>query len=837
MQEPASPNPAAHACALCGTPMRARCPSCGLEELVTLPIGIVGRVACIEGAGRWLPGIVIEPQDSSSSASIRVLCPGVAESRTVQRAAIRPQRIPGSETALSPAGALLRCIGTYTEEVDFEDTHLREAAIALAGDDERRRVLLALDAAAIGDEITLASLDLREPLDSLVRATALVAQGRVPDPAQTMTADKPNPLMRSIYILQAGDALEEGSALGEPHKALIDDPMVRLASEAGRAATSLDALSRAAEVAQGEVKGRVDDLLARWGSDRSIALCRDIAPSAIVLHGLTRHTKGAEMPVKVLEGQSAVVIDTLIDKGFVSPRVLARLRATMPERGAYWGARLAPSTLSDEDCRAMGLKAELARRLLEVEPEADISHLAGDPQVDSILAARAYLSGDDAALDVYREARPAQDVEALMDLRELMRGEYRGLPPTHLLAERTLWPAIADRMDEDFLEQGSRSPTGSVEREFVAWASLRNALAHLTLGDWSSAERSATRALGCADREYISDEALNLRAVSRWFAGRTPEAVSDYEEAIRGSYNQGLVANSIIVALSEPSERQARLLAQTLELAPTPAAAGRAALFIAERLRRESEMASLPQEIILKLRQTLLAPIGLDDFRGLLAVLSDVDGDWLAGAALSMSTHAKTPEAAIYQARCRGIFEWVAALVEYRKIREPWLEAMNVSMCLMLCNQFMEQGQQSVAADLALELIDGNVHLPSNLRVQLVALAIREVAFIRAATPSLKSVPAWLEDSRLELFLRTGKTIDAIPVESREQPREIYEACARAILNIYAQTLETLAQVLPPLMFPSVAVQFRGIFASIEKSQSMPTDVKQQAGELRRMLR
>lgn len=828
--------PTARPCALCGTPARGVCPSCGLPALSPLPVGIVGRVAAVKGRGRWIPAIVIAAQ-SVDRPDIVVLCAGESEPRWVTQDCLTPQRLPGTQAALSPAGAILRCIGPFSQSAGFEDSVLRSIALKQGAESPEAKALLALEAASLGDEITFEALELQEPFKTLARANVLIAQGRVPEPQASDHDHKPSPLMRSVYLLQAGTALRSGAPMADPHPMLRQDPMVRLAAETGAGLVDMPTLREAIPLSSSERKGRVEDLLSRWTSDRSLAVCRDIAPTALVLHGLTRATKGAEMPREVLVGQSPTVVDSLIDKGFIKPSALAQLREAWPDLAAYWGGRLDPATLSDEECRTVGLLAEVARRLVSVDPDADLSQYREDPEVEAVIAARRYLAGDDESLELYRSTRSAEDVESLIDLRELSRGDYRGLPPTHLLEERSLWPTISDSVDEAFLDEAMASGDGNHIREFVAWASLRRGAQQLQLGDWAGVERHCTRALQAANQEFIADEALNVRAIGRWLSGQGTQALDDLEEALKGQYGPGLVANSVVVALADSSPRRGALLARTIDLAPTSQDAGQTAAFIAERLQAGlSEEESLPYELLQAVRATVVRDIRKDDFRSLLQVLSNVDSEWLAGATFKGSPHAKSPEAEVFRAKAEGIFEWVASLVHHRKVKEPWLDDMSRNLSLMLCGQLMQDGSQQLAADLALQLLDGGVSMPPDIRVQLLALATREIAFIRAVAPTLKSTPGWLEDARLKQFLNAGSAISGLDGSAQEMTREVYDMCARAILGTYGSTLQTLAQVLPPLVFGSVAQQFRSIFSSIEKSSSMPIDVKQHAGELRRML-
>jgi tetratricopeptide (TPR) repeat protein len=357
------------------------------------------------------------------------------------------------------------------------------------------------------------------------------------------------------------------------------------------------------------------------------------------------------------------LLDDLIDAGAISPDdALGNLRD--PEGARYLLARLSPERLTDEDVEALDHTDERLRRAFR-RGDAAVLEAAGDTptarRLRALDAVRSGRGGLPVLDDLDGEAHAvAADLLALKEAKAAGRSVSDALTD-RLVVDPSVWPVLVEIAGPTTLE-----PTPALRGRlpaFTEWLSLHQAREHLYLGQWQAAVEASDRCLELAQDEAVCDEALNLKACGLHHLGDDRGAIAALEKAIEGAHSEALLANIGVVAVGLDPETAARHLGALINEAPTiamrVAAARRAVMIWSESDSaswRNSDNSPLPDAFQDALRELVVGPLDLGDFRDFVALLATHDSDWIANEhSLARSPHRETLEARFYVARASSL--------------------------------------------------------------------------------------------------------------------------------------------------------------------------------------
>lgn len=677
-------------CRSCGVdhdPSDDHCPACGHDSrpLPALVEGDVGKVYAFRKKLRKRLAVRI----GGDGSGVELLSES-GETLTVELAEL-PQEAPSpvpdgwGPAARTPQGRILRlaeAVRAGAVRPRWEPDELVTTALDLV-DDETTARIVALEAMALGrgdlaDRLPLSASE-RDWLTALDGASKGAA-AQVTRAVGALPADAYRPklvLLATVVAAEQKDGVDAAVIEPQLRPYLADEPLARLLHRFFGFST-LDAA--------GDTNDRTSDLVGTAAAVLAATAFPDPLTRELtaVLDAISGELPTLSDPVRVLRANArallslqsssravrredvdeipTAVLDDLIDAGTLDPKVVLEASSD-PERNLYFRGRVAPARLADDDVERLDHEPERVRRAFRYAEAETLAELRDSPTLRhyrALTALRRRRPQEVVLDDVFHHARPV-----VADLLALAAAKAEDAPVADrvtaaTLADPTIWPVLVEIV-------GARDlASARLQAEFPAfaeWLALHEARERLYLGEWHAAVTAADRCLQLAVAERVRDEALNLKACGLHYLGDDERAISALEEAIEGAYSEGLLANIGIVAAGLRPEVAGRYLGRLIAEAPTTAmrvAAAQRALLIWSTSDtaawRNSDDSPLPDAFQDALRELVVGPIELDDFRGFASLLAAHDSAWFGDARhISSSPHAGTLEARYYVARAQNL--------------------------------------------------------------------------------------------------------------------------------------------------------------------------------------
>lgn len=670
----------------------AACPACG-HDTAPLPSRLEGELGTVHAVRRGLrkrSAVRIGTREEGAELLLEsgevliVELPALPDPASVDMPAEHARELR------TPSGALLQLAAACRAralKASWDPDRLVAAALDGVGDETSAR-LVALDALAVGDAELIERLPLTASEQAWLRALDAFA-ARDATAAVAAIGQLPAEGYRPKLALLAGLAREVRAAgvdLGvlevqtrpfrdeEPLAALLRRT---LGLEPADAAGRLERAAAGGRALLGDlplpqpVEAEISAGLAALAGEPSDAAAsvRFSPPAVRTVRALAERRSGL-LESHDVDRIPLPLLDDLIDDGAVAADVV--LAGTQDAgRARYLTARLVPQRLTDGDVAELEHADEIVRRAFQ---RADVDGLAQAPDRPLVLHYRALAGlrrGRVKDVSIEHVQPGAQQIAAeLVRLAETRDGAAlpAGALTESVLADPSVWPVLVEIVGSTRLQ-----PTAELRERFPAfteWLSLHQAREHLFVGEWRAAVDAADRCLALAHDEAVCDEALNLKACGLHHLGDDRGAIAALEEAIQGAYSEALLANIGVVAVGFEPETAARHLGVLMREAPTTAmrvAAARRALTIWStsdtQSWRNSDESPLPDAFQDALRELVVGPLALDDFRDFASLLAIHDSTWFGDVeSLASSPHRETLEARFFVARAQSLHDLIPVM-------------------------------------------------------------------------------------------------------------------------------------------------------------------------------
>lgn len=355
-----------------------------------------------------------------------------------------------------------------------------------------------------------------------------------------------------------------------------------------------------------------------------------------VAAGLGADLSVDQQDIAVMASIAPSVLDDLVDRGCLQvsgPSDLLDLEL----RG-----RVAPGDLSTSDLEALEHRWELARRLYN---DGARGNWPAGPAAEHYRALLALRAGDASSLHLLEDdSGMAAAVANAIDSGSL---------DPKIMSDSTTWEIVERHVD---LSEGLRHV------EAAGPYFLRKACSALLSWNWEGADDYAKQALKASNYEVVRDEALNMIAFLLYQSHEDESAITALERALDGDYTAALQSNAGIVAEHLAPEKAAyqlgRLAAEAPDLDLKLVAARRAfRIWNTSRLAWEddSDLPSVPEELLTAVRELATADIDLKDFAEVMRLIANFDQDWLADDSnTAASRHSGSWERRVYVAKSGG---------------------------------------------------------------------------------------------------------------------------------------------------------------------------------------
>jgi hypothetical protein len=229
---------------------------------------------------------------------------------------------------------------------------------------------------------------------------------------------------------------------------------------------------------------------------------------------------------------------------------------------------------------------------------------------------------------------------------------------------------------------------------------------------------------------------MNVVAAALWSKGRKKEALVLLRKALEGQYSLPLVCNTAAVAATLDSGTAITELTRLARESPDDMmrliAAERAFLVWLSTIEEEDQ--APPLLLLMSLRSLLVLDVTDDRYRQILRILADHDAAWLAAqSASAFGRRGSSPEARVYQAKARGLDNYIAELsaVHHVQPRPLWVEEEAVrlgkSLVDFLATSLGDDGA-AAAVSIAMEVLSSGLPLPPEVHVRMVALLSASVS-------------------------------------------------------------------------------------------------------------
>lgn len=720
------------------------CPQCGLRDtsdpccechsdkapVQPIPIGAVGMSCCVGDGLNAQEGLVVAQRDDR----VKVLVSGGQVLALPTTSALLGGAIPGLDSALSPAGAVLMMLtSTSVGALQCKPETLLDIAVEEGSQSLRHSRLLAIDSVRLGmEEQVLSRLSLSESEAAWIRAQRTASLGEWHETLALLAHLPPDRYWARIGMLLAARA----SILQSPHRESVQaflvahrqEPLAALLSAflttGGR--PERDVLIGIAE----SIDPRIMQLLIQVKGGHEVRDFLDISP-AVEAYDAVTSPHGPEVRGELLRGESREFIDELIDRGRLVARGVPEYRNWLSgDDAAYLTARLDPRQLSDEEVEEFGPESERERRAFN-RGELKIRDLKTPAITERLEIVDQALRGDPESMQRAREILSPADLAVLMECRE--SATSKSIPGDKTLRDRTIWESLEREIGIDHILSSATHATTPLQKHFVAWVALRHAKESLYSWEWTECRTAASTVLRVSPDEQLTDEALNLIAAAHWQLGQDDAAIAALDKALEGEYTTALQVNAVVVASDSNPAKAAGILSVLTRNAPTArlqvSAAQRGLALWQDKFPDEP----LPTGFVKSLRSVVVEHIDLDDFTMLAGVLADHDADWFGRPdALSSSPHANNPRARILQGSARGVEDHIKAIAN--ALRDPagrddnWIKERRDFMVAVMIQAMTTQDEAIGAASVAYEAIDSKMPMLQRDRLTLTLLAAREYA-------------------------------------------------------------------------------------------------------------
>ncbi len=769
------------------------CPQCGLLDpsnpcrdchsektpLEPIPIGSVGMACCVGDGLSAQEGLVVAQRGDQ----VKVLVRGGQILTVPYSSALLGGPIPGVESALSPAGAVLMMLPSASVgALNGSTDALLQLAVEEGSTSPHECRLLAVDAARLGmASRVLPGLPLSESESLWIRAQRSAARGNWQETLELLA-----PLPSDRYWPRIGMLLSARThILDSPHKEAVQaflvahrrEPLAALLSAylnaGGR--PDRDVIMGIAE----NVDPRVTQLLAQLKAGHDVRDFLDVSPAVEAYDAVTA-PHGPEVRGELLRGKTREFLDELIDRGRLLARGVPEYRSWLAgDDAAYVTARLDPRQLSDEEVEEFGPESERERRAFN-RGDLELRDLKTPAITERLETVDLALRGDPESMKKASEMLAPSELAVLAECRD--SASSKRIPTDRALQDRTIWESLEREIGADHILASAAQATTPLQKRFVAWVALRTAKQSLYSWQWTACRTAASTVLRVSDDEQFTDEALNLIAAAHWQQGQDDAAMAALDKALEGEYTTALQVNAVVVASESNPEKAANILAVLMRNAPTTrlrvSAAQRGLGLWQEKFPKEP----LPPIFINALRSVVVEHIELDDFTMLASVLAEHDADWLQRAdALSASPHANNPRARILQAYAHGGEEHIKALSS--AMRDPvgrddaWVKDRRDVFVAIMIDLMTTQDQAIGAANIAYEALDSRMPMRGRDRLALTLLAAREFAI------AIDENEGCLSDERVNEAMDAWNQVMKLPYPDRDEVMAVALNCMDIIIR------------------------------------------------------
>ena len=422
------------------------------------------------------------------------------------------------------------------------------------------------------------------------------------------------------------------------------------------------------------------------------------------------------------DGLAPTIIDDLIDAGGTVEGGSSSVRIEVPgmpsmSLSAYVEARTRPEALSTDAVVALEFSEEAYRRYIEGD-DAAAAVLVGSRLADAEIA-RSIRRGD-------IPAGEAQD-PLLRELLEVIRSPGQADPSVSLLDDASTWGVL--------ISNGVRPPAGGGAQSdrYLDLLALNHARDALFAWEWQRAQDVARDRLRGARHEAARDELLNIIACALWLQNKPEPALAALDSALEGEYTDALLTNAAVVASELEHGRAIDRFVKIAREAPSAhqraMAAERALLLWANDDARvwASEGETLPADILAAIRPLIGERIPSERYLRILKTLAAHDSIWFAAQPpQAFATNAGSVEVRIFQARARGIEEFVAELSKALRAdhADKWVIEERDSIVDTAIGILAEQSDELGAAMFGITLLKGEIPLEPRQRVPLTCLTV-----------------------------------------------------------------------------------------------------------------
>jgi hypothetical protein len=485
---------------------------------------------------------------------------------------------------------------------------------------------------------------------------------------------------------------------------------------------------------------------------------------AALAHAKGRSPAPSFVDVGAVLRESPSIRDDVFDAGLVGPEDIRRVPR---EEAVGLLARIAPWDLTDEEVAASGLHEELARRAFLAGDRRRLESLPMGPIRERFLLLDDLRAGRTDTFDGASQFLLATERRVGSDLVAWLRAGGDDPVPLSLLADPSTWETIRSTTDAPILPAH-----GPGVEAFHVWFQLHNAKAALFDWNWGGALESAKNCLRVASDEAVRDEALNMIACAHWQLKNDEAAIQALEQALEGSYTEGLQTNIGVVAAGLEPQIAGEHLGQLALEAPTlklRVAAAMRALGLWTLTREQWEADEGGEEMPAKLRGALRSlatqRVELDQFRKIVKLLANWDAEWLGDPSnLASSPHRETLEAEVYVALAQGFPEFVKVLAPaLRSSDAAWLAEERDQMIDAALGTLVTDSPSLGAAFFGLEILKAGIPLEAERRIPLTAFAVAAVA---ANIDPQEGEP---KDEFLDMLIAAKNWLSAVPEGDRER--------------------------------------------------------------------
>ena len=364
-------------------------------------------------------------------------------------------------------------------------------------------------------------------------------------------------------------------------------------------------------------------------------------------------TSMAFLDASAIAASGLSTFDDLLDSGVRSPAFLAEVADHVNEEDArYVRARLDSGALSEEELRALGHTAELARRAVL---SADAATLALLPDSPEVCRARE-------VVNVLRGDRAMWRTDNTHGLMKIAGAEQCRVEDLEVLAsDPTTWPVVATAVVA-LLTSHPHLQVSPIATWVAEWCSMSVARESLRNWRWTSGRQSAGVWLDYATSCSSRAGAFTAMGVCAWQLGDAVEARRCFTGAVVEHPTAPLHVNLSIVELEHNPTEAARQLALA-SLALPDREAGSAGVKAIEIWARGAGSEGPPRELAMAARRLAVLEITLDQQVSVLHFLRAHDEEWLAVKQNTVaSPHSGTAEHGVRIAEATGLPEYLKAL-------------------------------------------------------------------------------------------------------------------------------------------------------------------------------